>query len=146
MHEGVGNKKSKNIALLTSLAWRMINNTNSLWTRIVSNKYANARGKSLNSFIWKSILKGWYYCNLGTRRDINSKTNLNVWDSNQIPNVMSIRKVIAGPLPKNEDKLTVNKIRKGIQWTLTRISFKLPTQIIDNINAITIPKAHKFKH
>lgn len=51
MHEGVGNKKSKNIALLTSLAWRMIDNTNSLWTRIVSSKYANARGKSLNSFI-----------------------------------------------------------------------------------------------
>lgn len=76
---GIKKARSKNLALLTSLAWRLIN-TKSLWTQIIASKYANTKNKNQPSFIWKSILRGWYYCNIGTRWDIN-KTALLAFES-----------------------------------------------------------------
>lgn len=63
---GIGFKEFSimNQALIAKQAWRLTNNTNSLWARILKGKYFtegslwNARKKTSISWAWESILKG----------------------------------------------------------------------------------------
>lgn len=61
---GLRKAKSKNLALLTSLAWRLLNFPQAPWIKVLMQSYIFSSMKR-QSFCWKSILKGWDYCNKG---------------------------------------------------------------------------------
>ena len=69
---GLHTTKEKNIALLTKLNWRFHQEKDSLWARVLSNKYARQSRQSLTnrrtcSPIWTSLKKGEPIFKKGTK-------------------------------------------------------------------------------
>ncbi|OIT27665.1 putative ribonuclease h protein, partial [Nicotiana attenuata] len=87
---GIKKAKSKNLALLTSLAWRILTNTNSLWAKTLISIYGTSRRINGSSITWKSLLKGWTICHKGIRWPVDKHSHMNIWDSNWIPNIQSL--------------------------------------------------------
>lgn len=62
--------------------------------------------------------------------------DLNIWDTNWIPNITNLRSFITGPLTKNESNLRIRDICGKDIWDLEKISFDLLDTIINNINTL----------
>lgn len=126
--------KSKNLSLLASLVWRLINNPHTLWADLLIKKYLNSSISS-HSFCWKNILKGWTICNKGIAWSIHQRSSLNIWNCKWIPNCNNLRDYVTGPLNKNEIALAIRDIRHNNIWNLDIISFRLPEDIKEKIHS-----------
>ncbi|OIT01438.1 putative ribonuclease h protein, partial [Nicotiana attenuata] len=82
---GIRKAKNKNLSLLTSLVWRLLNNHSSTWARVISSCYNQTKSTNKASHTWKSLLKGWNYCREGIRWPVDKNPNMSIWDTNWIP-------------------------------------------------------------
>lgn len=72
-------------------------------------------------------------CSKGLKWIPGSCSNLNIWEANWIPKSPELRKVIVGPLTKNNFNFSIKDIWTEGKWTLGKIHFNLP---VDTTNCI----------
>lgn len=130
--KGLGLQKCEiiNRAAHAILAWRMYNNTQSLWEKTLYNRYCRQHQRRLNQKvcfrIWKCIKKGWLTYKKNQRCTVYKGNRVKFFEDKWIPNYQSIRSYVEGPLNKGEDQLTNDTIHKQEHWNLGAISFMLP--------------------
>ncbi|OIS95811.1 putative ribonuclease h protein, partial [Nicotiana attenuata] len=90
---GITTAKNKNLTSLTNLAWKLLTNTNAPLSRTLIQKYATNTPQKYNSFVWKSILKGWSICSKCITWNPCKNSKLNIWTTNWIPNCTSLRQL-----------------------------------------------------
>ncbi|OIT20739.1 putative ribonuclease h protein, partial [Nicotiana attenuata] len=132
---GIRKAKNKNLSLLTSLVWRLLNNHSSTWVRVISSCYNQTKSTNKASHTWKSLLKGWNYCKEGIRWPVDKNPNMSIWDTNWIPKFGSLRKNVIGPLNKKESELTLKYIKNQNAWDMSQ--FNLPINILNSIQSLT---------
>lgn len=135
---GLHKAKDKNFCNLANLAWRTITNPTTPWAQLIINA-ANTKNTRNTSFIWKSIQKGREICSKGINWQLHHHSNMNIWETNWIPNLGSLRNTIEGPLSKND---YLRNIFDGKKWHLANISLNLPNDIKDFISKIKILVQH----
>lgn len=101
-------RRAKNIALLPKLNWRMYQEQEALWAKVILNKYcASSRRRSRDleklpfSPNWKAINLGFPTFKKGIFWGIGNGTRVNVWLDNWV-NGDPLRTMIKGPLRQVE--------------------------------------------
>ena len=114
---GIQMSKAKNIAMLAKLNWRMYQEKESLWAKVILSKYcATSRGRSidpnklLSSPNWKAIKPGFPVFSKGICWSIGNGEKIRVWQDSWIKGV-SLRELIEGPLIGAEVNLTVSDLK-----------------------------------
>lgn len=69
---GIQSLQQKNTALLGSLAWRAFHSNQSLWAKVLINKYVPLSSATNHSTIWRNIVKGWKSCQIGLQWQIGT--------------------------------------------------------------------------
>lgn len=84
---GIHTAKSKNIALLAKLNWRLKIETNSLWSRVLHHKYMKYRRPALANLkfrscsnTWSAIRKGMAVFKKGSKWVVGNKSQLSLWN------------------------------------------------------------------
>ncbi|XP_074271816.1 uncharacterized protein LOC141595750 [Silene latifolia] len=96
-----------NLALLGKQAWRLITNSDSLWSRLVKARYypeGDFMTASLGhnpSYTWRSIVEARTVMELGLRRRIGDGMETLIWGHAWVPNTQTGR-IISPCLPGNE--------------------------------------------
>lgn len=139
---GVKKAKSKNLALLTSLAWRLINYPLTPWATVLRQTYLSSPTKR-QSFYWKNFLKGWHFCLKGCLWQISRNSSLGIWDTKWIP---CLRNIIEGPLTQDDCSITIKDLITHNTWSLDKRSLALPNYLVAKIQAISLPieRNHDF--
>ncbi|GLU13484.1 hypothetical protein SLE2022_301180 [Rubroshorea leprosula] len=80
-----------NLAMLARQAWRLLQNPNALWVRVLKSLYfpnssfLTARKGSHPSWAWSSILKGRDIVQLGMRWNVGTGQNILIYQDNWVP-------------------------------------------------------------
>ncbi|KAK9984067.1 hypothetical protein SO802_033592 [Lithocarpus litseifolius] len=89
---GLQSARGRNSFLLAKLNWRFHSEKETLWARVLRNKYCNLRRpNSVNSDklpcsrVWKGMRKGQEVFNAGTKWAIGTDSNLSFWTDNWSP-------------------------------------------------------------
>ncbi|XP_056690367.1 uncharacterized protein [Spinacia oleracea] len=131
-----------NKVLMTKLCWKF-NTGENLASILIKEKYVDNRPYpapfSKGSHIWQNVGKGWNMYKDLTAWCIGDGTQINLWLDNWTGKG-SLRSLIQGPLTRDEFAHTVSDIRRDGHWNLSCISFTLPTDLIQWIQAIPIPQ------
>ena len=111
---GLQATKEKNIALLTKLNWRFHQEKDSLWARVLSNKYARHSRQSLTncrtcSTIWIGLKKRELIFKKSTKWIVGRTGTLSFWYDKWL-NEGPFRCLIAGPLTRREEGLLLMDI------------------------------------
>lgn len=85
---GLGFKKLRefNVAMLEKQAWRLVNNTNPLVTKLMQARYFpkidlfNAKIGANPSYVWRSILEAQYVIKQGSRKRFGDGADTRVWE------------------------------------------------------------------
>lgn len=93
-HGGLGFRSLRNfnLALLGKQAWRMIQNPNTLMSRIYKARYfpgtdfLNAKVGSNPSFIWRSVWESQKVIKAGARWRVGDGNSINIWTDPWLPN------------------------------------------------------------
>ncbi|XP_070010645.1 uncharacterized protein [Nicotiana sylvestris] len=131
---------TKNLTMLTCLAWRFFINPPSLWDNTLITQYSSKKNPSNSSFIWKNILKGWYICKEAITWEIGNGKNINFWNHRWILNLPPLRTIIHGPLTLREESLNIHNLWSDATLDLSGISFELPDYLKNYITSINIPQ------
>jgi hypothetical protein len=92
----------------------------------------------LGSRTWNGIKKGWPLFSKGSYWAINNGLTTNAWHDKWVGGV-TLSSLLIGSLNSNEDSLIVSDILLGNGIVgLSRISFVLPSQLIDSLKAIPL--------
>ena len=142
---GLQNAKGRNTALLAKLNWRFNVEKESLWARVLRNKYCSQRRiNSANedklpcSQIWKALKKGRGIFNEGSMWTIGRESSLRFWWDNWTGKG-PLRYMIQGPLTRGADQWKVCEILVDFSWNWGLIPFELPVNIKALIQAIPNP-------
>ena len=108
--------------MLAKLNWRFHSEKETLWARVLRNKYyTHRRISSVNrdklpcSQVWKGMRKGQDVFNAGTKWVIGRDRDLRFWMDNwssQGP----IRNLVQGPLTKDEGDMKVKEVISANDW------------------------------
>ena len=139
---GIQAARGKNIALLAKLNWRMFQEKDSLWAKVILNKYCAAsrrRSQDLDKLSsspnWQAIKFGLDTFSEGIGWRIGSGERARVWH-NRWKKGSTLRELIEGPLPLAESELKVAELNQNHASNWNLISFNLPQHIKDSIRAI----------
>ena len=141
---GIQAARAKNIALLAKLNWRLYQDKDSLWAKVLLSKYCSQhRRDSLDpdklpcSSNWAAIKVGFPIFKQGICWKVGNKLKLSFWESNRVKG-NTMRELIEGPLAQHEESHTISNIHQNGYWNFEKNSFVLPRVVIDRIQAISI--------
>lgn len=107
-----------NLALLAKQAWRLLQDPEALWARVLKGLYfpsstiMEARRGSRSSWAWSSILEGRDLLAKGAQWQINNGETVNIWQDNWIPGFSE-----GLPLPVLEDNFELpDRVNELIHW------------------------------
>lgn len=127
---GVHRNELRNIATHACLAWKMYNNLNALWAKVLFHKNCASRysTRHIASRTWISIRNGWTVCSKATRWILHR------W----IPNIKPLRTLVSGPLNREEENLRESSYLLNGHWILNNLSLSLPYSVVTSINSTII--------
>ena len=141
---GIQAARAKNIAMLAKLNWRLYQEKDSLWVKVLLNKYCSRHrmeAKNPDSLpcspTWKVIKVGFPIFEKGVYWSVGSHTLLNFWESKWVKGC-SIREQIVGSLNLQDTSLSIAEVFHDGQWAWDKISFDLPCTIMEKIKATPI--------
>ncbi|KAF7824259.1 reverse transcriptase [Senna tora] len=102
---GIGRVKERNHALLAKLSWRVSNENQQVWAKLM--KIYNQESKTNGSAVGKGIKWGLSLLELGLHSVIYSGKDTSIWKDTWVGST-PIRQLICGPLNLHEDNLSVN--------------------------------------
>ena len=113
---GLQYEKGGNTSLLAKLNWRFHLEKDTLWARVLRNKYCTHRRiSSVNSdklpcsWAWKGMRKGQDVFKVGTKWVIGRDSNLRFWMDNWFSQG-PIRNLVQGPLTRDEGDMKVKEM------------------------------------
>ena len=125
---GIQAARAKNIAMLAKLNWRLYQENDSLWAKVLLSKYCSRQRMKVRdpdslpcSPTWKAIKVGFPVFEKGVYWSVGSKSTLNFWESKWVKGC-SIREQIAGPLSPQDASLIVADVFHDGQWAWEKIS------------------------
>lgn len=143
---GLGFKdfESFNIALLAKQYWRLINNPNALWAKVLKGLYfpnkecmEAVRGSS-PSWIWCSLLEGKQLIQKGIQWNVGSGELISFWDDAWVPDLMG-KKVTPSTSPIEEHHRVVDFIDQSTySWNLERLRQNVPEAEVQAICKIPV--------
>ena len=114
---GIQSGRAKNIALLEKLNWRIYQEKEAVWARILLNKHcSNSRRRVANPDVlpsspnWSTIKLGFPTFVKGICWGVGNGLRKSVWINNWIKG-QSLRELIEGPLTRNDMNLDIANIR-----------------------------------
>ena len=129
--------KKLNIISLSRLCWKL-ENTNTLATQIIHDKYVKGKDQPLSfkkgSHVWKSIGVGWEFYKHSIAWNVENGESINLWDDKWV-NGDSLRSLIHGPLENQQAENYLNILMK-MNDINNETSFQFPSMIKDRINAV----------
>ncbi|KAL0402832.1 UNVERIFIED_CONTAM: LINE-1 retrotransposable element O protein [Sesamum radiatum] len=136
-----------NEALLSKIAWNILQKSDKLWCQILSAKYlrhsadfdSNLQVQGA-SWIWQDVVKCAKILQLGACFTISRQSCIRIWDDPWIPSINSFKP----PQPPTPDPNWPTLVRDlintdGTQWNLEIISEMFPNHIVHEIRKIQIP-------
>ena len=136
--------KFKNLALLAKLNWRLNQEKESIWAKVILRKYcsvnrmrARVPDKLPCSPNWRAIKVGFQTFADGICWGVGNGERINIWSDNWIKG-SSLRELIKGPLTQKEVDMKLSKLLLDtVQgWKWEALSFELLASIKDRIKAI----------
>ena len=141
---GLQSARAKNIALLAKLNWRLYQEKEALWARVLLNKYySQSRKRSKDpdklscSPTWTAIKKGFSVFEKGIGWNLGSNSNLSFWNDKWVKG-QTTRELIQGPLTQRDFNLSVAEATCQGTWDWSKLSFELPLDVKDMIKAIPL--------
>uniref|UniRef100_A0A2N9HJ77 Reverse transcriptase domain-containing protein n=1 Tax=Fagus sylvatica TaxID=28930 RepID=A0A2N9HJ77_FAGSY len=142
---GFYSTKSRNLALLAKLNWRVMEEHDSLWEKTLIAKYCpngimdeRLRTKRSGSSNWKGLRKGHEVFRKGLRWVVNNGHDISFWHDLWVSD-SSIRSLVHGPLSPWEDSLRVCDVVEGVSmWNFSILSLVIPTCTREAIKAISV--------
>ena len=138
---GIQAAKAKNIALLSKLNWRMCQEKNTPWAKVMINKYCSSSrrrardpDKLPSSPSWTAIKLEFPTFSRGICWGVGNGLRINVWSDSSIKGC-SLRELIVGPLKPEENNLVVSDLHQNHEWKWKKLSFDLLGGIKDKIKA-----------
>ncbi|XP_075661255.1 uncharacterized protein LOC142631065 [Castanea sativa] len=89
------------------------------------------------SSIWVAIKVGFPIFKQGICWSVGNKSELSFWESNWVQGI-TVRELIKGPLTHQEEAMIVADMHQNGSWDWGKISFVLPQDMVDRIQAISI--------
>ncbi|KAK9991108.1 hypothetical protein SO802_026093 [Lithocarpus litseifolius] len=141
---GIQAARSRNIALLAKLNWRMNQEKDALWSKVILRKYCSAdRRRSTEpdklpaSPNWAAIKLGFHTFAQGICWGVGNGARIKVWSDYWVKGE-SLRELVEGPLTRHETEMVVADMmcNGGQGWRWDAISFELPQSVKDKIRAI----------
>ena len=138
---GIQAAKAKNIALLAKLNWRLYKEKESLWARVILQKYCSSSRRNSKdpdklpcSPCWVAIKEGFPIFEKGVCWSASKNSKLNFWGDKWVKG-NSLRSLVEGPLTQDEAKLTTDDMFQDGSWRWDFISFDLPNEVKEKIYA-----------
>ena len=137
---GLQSTKGRNTSLLDILNWRFHSEKETLWTKVLRNKYCTRRRTNSANYklpcsrVCKGMRKGQEVFNARTKWVIGNDSNLRFWMDNWSPQG-PIRDLVQGPLTREEGNMKVKEVILANGWNWSKISFDLPLSIKLGIQA-----------
>ena len=150
---GIQAARAKNIALLAKLNWRMNQEKDALWSKVILRKYCSSdkrRSRDLDNLFaspnWAAIKLGFQIFVKGICCGIGDGTKIKVWFDCWIRGE-SLRELVEGPLTRQESDMVVADMiyGRGQGWNWGAISFELPLSIKDKIRAVPCQRFGRAK-
>jgi hypothetical protein len=137
--------KSRNIALLAKLNWRVMEESDSLWAKTLVSKYCpngimdeklvTRRSGSSN---WKGLKIGHEVFKRGIRWVVNNGHDISFWHDLWVGD-KPLRSFVYGPLSPLEDSFRVSDVLESVSmWDFSKISLHIPHITREAIKAITV--------
>jgi ribonuclease HI len=142
---GLYTTKSRNIALLAKLNWRVMEESDSLWAKILVSKYClngimdeKLMTRSSGSSNWKGLKMGHEAFRKGIRWLVNNGHDVSFWHDLWVGD-RTIRSLVHGPLSFLEDSLRVCDVMESVSmWDFSKLSLDIPTTTRETIKAISV--------
>ena len=119
---GIQAARAKNIALLAKLNWRLYQEKDALWAKVILSKYcSNSRQTTRDpdklpcSPCWTVVKTGFPTFVDGIFWSVGRRSKLKFWEDKWVKG-KSVRELITGPLPDEELHLTIAEMFQGDQW------------------------------
>jgi ribonuclease HI len=142
---GLYSTKSRNIALLAKLNWRVMEDADALWAKTLISKYCPSgilddrlRSRRSGSSNWKGLKVGHETFRKGLRWVVNNGHGVSFWHDLWVGD-RPLRCLVQGPLSPIEDSLRVCDVIEGVSmWDLSKISLSLPLNTCEAIKATSV--------
>ena len=141
---GIQAAKAKNIALLAKLNRRLALEPNSLWAKVLTQKYCTPRRISnphipfrTCSVTWSAIRKGEPVFKKGSKWIVGKECNLSLWYDKWLDKG-ALRSLIEGPLNRGEEHIKLKEMVNFSGWDWQSCSFTLPDQLLMEVKATPI--------
>ncbi|KAG5527030.1 hypothetical protein RHGRI_028084 [Rhododendron griersonianum] len=143
---GMGFKdfESFNIALLAKQFWRMMNNPNALWVKVLKSLYfpkkscMDAVRGSQPSWIWSSLLEGRKLIKEGTQWNVGNGELIRLWEDKWIPDILG--GVVSKPVGNFVDEVKVAEFINPTTkvWDRGKLECCIPLEEVQKICNIPI--------
>lgn len=137
---------SFNIALLANQFWRLINNPNALWAKVLKGLYfpnsspLEAPRGSTPSWIWCSLLEGKDLLHKGIRWNVGNGDSIKFWEDEWVPGLTGAKInslppeqcdwiKVADFIDQSNQSWDVEKLRNCVSEEETRAILKIPISI-----------------
>ena len=141
---GIQAARAKNIALLAKLNWRLATEPNSLWAKVLTQKYRTPR-RLLNpripfrtcSVTWSAIQKGELIFKKGSKWIVGRDSCLSLCYDKWLDKG-ELRSLIEGPLSRGEEHIQLKNVVSFSGWDWQGCTFNLPKQLLLEVKATPI--------
>jgi hypothetical protein len=142
---GLYSTRSRNIALLAKLNWRVMEDAEALWSKTLKSKYCPSgimddrlRTRRSGSSNWKRLKVGHETFRKGLRWVVNNGHCVSFWHDLWVGD-RPLRYLVQGPLSPVEDSFRACDVIDGVSmWDFSKISLTLPSNTYEAIKAISI--------
>jgi hypothetical protein len=151
--EGLGlySIKSRNIALLAKLNWRVMEDAEALWSKTLKSKYCPSgimddrlRTRRSGSSNWKGLKVGHDTFRKGLRWVVNNGHSVSFWHDLWVGD-KPLRYLVQAPLSPVEDSFWVCDVIEGVSmWDFSKIFLTLPSNTYETIRAISVCSYRTF--
>ncbi|KAF7840571.1 putative ribonuclease H protein At1g65750 family [Senna tora] len=140
--------RKMNSAMLMKLGWRLIDDKDSLWARVIRAKYhcgndliPIVKNKMDGSCVWKSICGVWNEMEQGLRWNIGDGSKVNFWRDRWIPNCPPLMDLeCSNPEQRNFEDLVTSFARDG-QWDMIKLRCWFSEEVVRKIAAVPAPRS-----
>ena len=140
---GIYATKPRNIALLSRLNWRLLEERDAIWAKTLSAKYlpngpviSHLPTHRCGSSNWRALKAGHEVFRNGLRWAVNNGSKVSFWFDKWVGNC-PLRNLVHGPLTQEEETFKVcDLVSDGGLWDLGKLSISIPVDIIQLIKGI----------